>query len=207
MSTAPEVGGKAGRWSLSAAALDALLVRLDPDRDRAGERYEVLRARLVRLFGWRGCRVPDELADVTLDRVARRLAEGAEVPGDVAGFAHGVAMNVLREHWRVAPPQPLESEQAAHAADPETPAEDPRLARLDACLDRLEPGERELLLAYHAPARPGPGGHIAARQALALRLGLTPTALRIRAYRLRARLQRCLADAIAPGDTKPAGPA
>ena len=61
---------------LNAPAFQRLLARLDADPARAGERYEDLRRTLVRFFEWRGAPFPDDHADETFDRVARRLDEG-----------------------------------------------------------------------------------------------------------------------------------
>jgi DNA-directed RNA polymerase specialized sigma24 family protein len=184
---------------------DRLLLALDPDRDRAGERYEQLRRKLIRLFGWRGCLDAERCADETLDRVARRLAEGADVP-DVAGYCHGVALNVLREHWRQPERQAasLDGLPATH-----TPAVDPvvtarqgeerhraetRLRCLDRCLRGLAPQARSMLTRYHAQ------GADAARQRrlqLAEELGVPLNALRIRVHRVRASLARCIGDCVA----------
>jgi DNA-directed RNA polymerase specialized sigma24 family protein len=184
---------------------ERLLFALDPERDRAGERYEALRRKLVRLFAWRGCREADQCADETLDRVARRLAEGAVVP-DVFGFCHGVAMNVLHEHWRRAERQPasLEAlpETRVPVVDParltrqreETGRTEARLRCLDGCLGALDPHARETLLRYH------PAGAASARERrrlLADELGVPMNALRIRVHRLRARLARCIEGCVA----------
>src|SRR5688572_19620497 len=81
--------GKPNR-DLTRESLDGLLALLDADRERAGEEYEVLRARLVRIFEWRGSVAPEEHADETLNRVARKVGEG-EAVRDVHAFAGGVA--------------------------------------------------------------------------------------------------------------------
>ena len=66
-------------WVLTHQALDNLLEHLDPDRNRAAEKYEQIRQRLIKLFRWRGCLLFEEHIDITFDRVARRLAGGLEV--------------------------------------------------------------------------------------------------------------------------------
>jgi DNA-directed RNA polymerase specialized sigma24 family protein len=174
--------------SLSPQSFEGLLARLDPDRERAGERYEALRRKLLRLFTWRGCDAPEDLADEVLDRVARKLGDGADLRTDLGGYVHGIALNVLHEHWRraearvpVPPPPPA----------PPEPAEEVLLQCLDECLEKVPRESRDLVREYHEPE---PGARIRARQELARRLGLTPTALRLRAYRVRASLQACLAD-------------
>jgi DNA-directed RNA polymerase specialized sigma24 family protein len=182
-----------------APAFDLLLGALDPDREKAGERYEALRRKLIRLFTWRGCLDAELCADETLDRVGRRIGEGASVP-DVAGFCHGVAINVLREHWRsperrTTPldtlPVPLGPQTDPALLGRESDARHAREARLrclELCVGRLDPAARALLTRYHSGAPPA----WERRAALARDLGLPLNALRIRAHRLRAALARCI---------------
>ena len=87
---------------LSSDQFEALLRQLSPDRDLAGARYEQLRRRLVTILAHRGCAHPEEVADETMDRVARRLAQvgpDAEI-GDPAPFIFGVAWKVTKEWIR-----------------------------------------------------------------------------------------------------------
>ncbi len=171
------------------------------DRDRAGEKYERVRGRLVSLFRWRGCPVPEDLADRTFDRVARRLVQGAELRvADPYVYFHGVALNVLREYWRQpdrAPEAVDERTRASRVVENPDQAEhgdDRRLAerRLDCltgCLKRLPEDQRRFIETYHA----GSGSaRIDARQALARQYAVPLNALRIRAYRIRTGLQDCV---------------
>lgn len=190
-------------WSLSAAAFDGLLTVLDADRDRAAVEYERIRARLVKFFEWRGCTRADEYADRTVDRVARRLAEGAEVrTRDPYAFFHGVALNLLQEYWREPVTQwaPIdEGERGPAVTQANVPGSDEGKRELDASLDCLErclatlrDDGRQLLARYHADA-----DHIRARRALASELGIPLNALRIRVFRLRATIERCVTDCLA----------
>ena len=47
------------KWALSQRGFDRLLDRLGPDRERAGERYEALRFKLIKFFEWRGSPFPE----------------------------------------------------------------------------------------------------------------------------------------------------
>src|ERR1044071_3005664 len=88
-------------WDLTEGAFGRLLAFLDPDRQRAGERYEKIRTKLTRFFEWKGCLPGEDYADETIDRVAKRLEQGiGEEPQDPYLFFHGVAVNVVRERWR-----------------------------------------------------------------------------------------------------------
>ena len=169
-----------------------LLARLDPDRGRAGERYEDLRRTLVRFFEWRGAPFPDEHADDTFDRVARRLAEGVEI-SNFGGYCYEVARLVYLETLKGQRTRqtPIESAEPPAIADSsfEARAKEARMACLDDCLARLTPDSRELIVAYY---RNDGRGRITARKALAARLGLQLEALANRAQRLRDKLERCV---------------
>jgi DNA-directed RNA polymerase specialized sigma24 family protein len=186
-------------WTLSAAAFERLLRLFDEDDARAALRYEAVRGKLTRFFAWRGCSDPEELADRTFDRVARRLEEGAEIrTGDPYAYIHGVAIRVGLEHWR----DPRRGLKAADQRDdPETAiaatttvaADDSglehRIACLGECLAALPADGRRLVEAYHQHRGQE---KIDGRRDLAQALGIPLNALRIRAYRLRATLLACI---------------
>src|SRR5215475_5235787 len=87
------------KWSLTQTAFDGLLASLDSDRDIASDRYLRIRRDLVRLFEWRGCHAPDDYADETINRCARKIEQGEEIR-DVATYSIGVARMLLREMCR-----------------------------------------------------------------------------------------------------------
>src|SRR5688572_7932468 len=77
---------------------ESFLHRLDRDRESAGRKYEDLRRKLIKFFEWNRCFPAEDLADETLDRVARRLVR--EDVGHVLPFAWGVANHVRQESGR-----------------------------------------------------------------------------------------------------------
>ena len=81
---------------LTDSAFGRLLDHLDRDRARAADRYEELRRILVRFFEWRSAPFPEELADATFDRVARKLAEGVMIE-NIGAYSYGVARLVALE--------------------------------------------------------------------------------------------------------------
>jgi DNA-directed RNA polymerase specialized sigma24 family protein len=176
----------AGR-GLTAGAFASLLARLDADPDRAGAAYEELRRALVNLFTWRGAATPEECADETMDRLASRLNEGVEV-GDVPRFAHGIARLVLLEHWRRPDARRAPLEEAGPGRVPE-PDDDAPHDCLDRCLHELASDGRDLILKYYVAEG---GNRIDNRKRLAEALGISESALRNRAQRLRDRLEGCL---------------
>jgi DNA-directed RNA polymerase specialized sigma24 family protein len=191
---------------LGGQGFDRLLAVLDPDRDEAGRRYDLFRRKLVRFFEWRGAPWPDELADETLDRVATRLAAGESIrSADPGAYFHGVARNVLREHWerdrRVARGGPLaepavDEDQALEAVETER-----RLSCLERCLAAVPPETHRLLLRYYSDES---RTRIDGRREMAETLGIGLNALRIRMCRLRAVLEVCVRGCVG-GETKTTG--
>lgn len=81
------------------AGFRLLLSRLGTDDERAGVSFERIRRGLIKFFDWRGASWPEECADMTLDRLARKIEQGVAVV-DVAAFAYGIARLVLQEALR-----------------------------------------------------------------------------------------------------------
>jgi RNA polymerase sigma factor (sigma-70 family) len=183
------IEGARQKWSLTQEAFDALMASLGPDRDQAAERYLEIRRNLVRLFEWRGCATPNELADEAINRCAKRIAEGEEIR-DVPSYAIGVARMLLRERSHGPGREaPLESVPEPRVTPPE-PAGDAEEGAdcLRTCLERLSAENRGLILAYYTGDK---GEKIRNRKKLGERFGLSPSTLRMRALRLRATLQSC----------------
>ena len=149
---------------------------------------------LVRFFEWRSAPFPEEHADETFDRVARRLAEGVEIK-NIGGYCYTVARLILLETRKGSDARraPLENPAAIAAPDASADAaeKEARLACLDDCLRGLPAESRELIIEYY---REDKRGRIDARRALARRLGLSSEALANRAQRLRDKLERCVTE-------------
>lgn len=188
---------------IEAAAFEALLARLAPDRAAAADQYEALRARLIRYFRWHRAASPEDQADDTLTRTARKLAHGEPIES-VERYATGVAKLILRESVTRAWRQDHALRQMPAPQVPDLP--DPAALRcLNHCLAQLNTAQRSLIMAYYSAA---PGSNIQTRKRLAADLGLESNALRNRALRLRERLEACVRaclnanrDGLAPGDT------
>lgn len=184
------------RRDISSSDFERLLERLDPERNRAGEKYEDLRWILIQFFDWNSFVHAEDLADETLNRVARKLAEKEIL--DVGAYAWAVAKNIRHEVQNktrrlVAISElPDSGTSLAHDADTEREIQDlidkqRQLECMERCLQRLPKEERELFLAYHNPQ----GNPSLARQRLAADCALTIGALRIKMIRLREKLQKC----------------
>lgn len=178
-----------GKWSLSQEAFDSLLQRLASDRDEAAKQYERLRLKLVRFFEWRAINAPEECADETIDRVARRLDAGKEV-GNIVAFSYGVARMLFLEHQRDTGVINLENiGDVAIAPVIDEIEPDRRLQCFDRCLDTLPEGKRSLIIDYYQDEK---RAKIDLRSQLAERLNIPLNALRIRVHRIRAGLESCV---------------
>ena len=189
-------------WTLNPQAFRQFLNWLDEGVDSGGERYLEMRRRLARYFDRRNCSLPDDLADETLNRVARKLEEKGEiVDASPAHYCYIVAKFVLLEFGRRSEhnqtsldDNPGTSRVMAGLAVPSRPDED-AIAKerlfdcLERCLGKLQPEDRELILDYY---RGEQRAKIERRSKLAARLGLTMNALSIRACRLRSKLEICV---------------
>jgi RNA polymerase sigma factor (sigma-70 family) len=177
-------------WTLSAEALAGFLACLDPDSDRAGEKYESLRLTLMKFFDWRGAHFPEECADETINRVIRKIAEGQTVR-DIPTYCHGVARLVLLESLKGPESKRTDFEELPPAAlvahEPEE--RDERQDCFEQCLKELPVENRRLILQYYLDEK---RDKINRRLEMAERLGVPLNALRSRAQRIRNRLEECV---------------
>lgn len=176
------------KWVLSQESFDALLDWLDPDREKAGIKYEEIRCRLIKIVAGRGCTEAEDLTDEVINRVINRLTEiEGEFKGDPARYFYGVANKVMMEYAR--------KKQTPSQPPPPPPSDSSRIEQeyrcLEHCINRLSKENRELLLQYYQAEGKA---KIEQRKLLADKLGIAPNALRIRAFRIRAGLQKCVED-------------
>jgi DNA-directed RNA polymerase specialized sigma24 family protein len=193
--TAPQVS------SLTQPAFDGLLASLGPDRDAAAARYLEIRRNLVRLFEWRGCSTPEEYADETINRCARKVGDG-EVIRDVATYCIGIARMLLLEMGRdrARQPRPLDEAPEPQVVPPEPEDDrDRRVECLRSCLGQLPADHRTLILRYYQGDK---GDKIKNRNGLTRTLGISPGTLRMRALRLRASLQLCAENCLQSQDAQ-----
>jgi len=186
------------RWTLTQDAFDLLLAHLDINRQQAGAKYEVLRRKLVKFFEWRGCGFPEDLADDTINRVARKLEAGENIL-DLPAYCAGVARRVFLESLR----SNQQEEAALRVVSRSHPApkdeNDQRLDCLDRCLRQLSPENLRLILEYYQQDK---HVRIKARRNLAERLDIPLNALRIRAHRIRLQLEGCVQACMKPSEEK-----
>ena len=178
---------------LNARTFAQLLDCLDADSERAGEKYEDLRRILIRFFVWRGAPFPEEHADETFNRLARKLGAGIEIK-NIGAYSYEVArlvcLEALKAHaGKRAPAEAIEHEVAAADLAEETVERELRMACLEDCLAGLPVEGRQLIVEYYQDES---RGRIDRRRALAERLGLQREALANRAQRVRDKLEHCV---------------
>ena len=186
------------RWHLDEAAFHRLLEWLDQGTESHGERYVEIRDRLVSYFGRRNCPAPDDLADETLNRVARRLEEQVAIDDvEPPHYCYIVARFVLLESLRLRAREAASLNdiradfQSTDPPDEGAAVRERTMECLEQCLAASSAAERELIREYY---RTDEGAAKLQRRRLAERLGLTPNSLAIRAWRLRHRLERCVRE-------------
>lgn len=182
---------------------DKLLAWLHHDREQAGQKYETIRESLIKIFSWRGYDDAEDLTDDVVNRVAAKMPGLADnYVGDPALYFYGVAKKVLLE---------LERREQLNQLDPSMKAPDTatmpdeaeaaarREECLQKCLRELDPDDRMLIMAYYQKSKQA---KIDYRKALARQFGLGTNALRVKVFRIRAHLKKCIKQCL---QTNPQG--
>ena len=165
-----------------------MLLWLDPEIDQAGEIYESIRLRLIKIFCARGCTVSEELADETIDRVTKKINDlQKDYEGDPKLYFYGVGRRVFLEHTR----KPIQKELPATltSINEDDDQSEIRDRCLSACLKNLEPDDKAFILRYYKGDK---GEKIERRKRMKEEYGLSFENLRVKAYRIRVKLQKCV---------------
>ena len=192
-------------WTVTPEAFEKMLGWLDADLNAAGDKYEKIREKLIKLFKWRNVIPEEEYADITINRVTRRIWESAEVTADNPySYFHGTALNVIREYWRgqlkhrsvdidTAEPSSLAAGDAEDEAQRQEDEifEQRRFGCMRECINELPEESRDLIVNYHHG-----DNKKESRKALAEKLGVEINVLRIRACRIRDGLQSCVGKCV-----------
>jgi RNA polymerase sigma factor (sigma-70 family) len=178
---------------------DRFLSRLNQDRELAGQEYERVRGRLILYFQCRAIVQAEDCADEAINRVILKLETGHQIR-DLITYIFGVARLVLLENHRSQlKHQEIEDE---HIVSPISSDEDDELHRhmdcLRRCLQNLPADDRELITQYYKEQK---RAKINLRQELAKRFEIDLNALRVRAFRLRNSLQKCVQKCVREGNT------
>jgi len=191
-STAPTSARR--KWTLTQEAFDKLLAALDFDRENAGKKYLDIRNNLLRFFEWRGCPFPEEHADETINRVAKRVSDGEEILNPNGYFLGAARMLLLEIHKQQARERQAFSELAREdEAGHKFEELEPRVECLERCLAGLSAENRDLILQYYQGEK---SAKIQNRRKLTERFKVPINTLRMRALRLREKLQDCVEDCL-----------
>jgi RNA polymerase sigma factor (sigma-70 family) len=173
-------------------SFEEILAWLSPNREVAAEMYVQLRNDLAKIFNWNRCSDPEGLTDEVFDRVARKVHSLRQTyEGDPRLFFYGVARNVIKEAPKKIKTHVSldETDLPANTTSAAEEIDRVRQECLHSCLEKLSPEKRELILGYYARDKQAKIEH---RTELARQFGTTVETLRVRVYRIRASLERCI---------------
>jgi len=185
---------------ISEGAFGRFLTWLDDGVETDGVSYIEMRKRLLGYFDRKNCRSPDELADETLNRVARRLEEGGKIKTESpAKYCYTIARYVFledlrdRESRNVSLDDKTARLKAVAVVDPDLAGEkeikEKMLSCLEKCAEKLEPSNRDLIIRYYYGVE---RVKIENRKSMAASLSISINALSIRACRIRSKLEACV---------------
>jgi hypothetical protein len=181
-------------WEPPPEAWEKFLNLLDKDPDKAGVKYEEIRARLITFFECRRCLAAERLADISINRVIKRYFEG-EVITTLMGYAFGVAKVVYLEYLAEQRNEKLVRDEFTRAGEgvvePGIGDDEPYILQkcFDGCMAVLEADDRAFIKRYYEESR---GEKIKNRKFMAGELNISQNAVVLRAYHLRQKLKRCI---------------
>lgn len=189
-------------WVLNQDAFRQFLHWLDEGVDSGGDKYIEMRRRLVSYFDRRNCPSPDELADETLNRVARKLEElGQITDASPPHYCYIVARFILLEFSRspqnrqsniddISPSQQAKSRLSVSPfSDSDALAKEKRMNCLEGCLGQLPARDQAIIVEYY---RGELRSKLERRAQIAENLGITLNALSVRTCRIRTKLETCV---------------
>lgn len=184
---------------LTKEMLDRLLLLLDSDREVAGEKYEILRKKLIQIFAWRVCLCPEELADITIDRAIRKIRSG-EIVRDPNKFVQAIAQFVFMEYQRAQKKVMVSSDKVALSQDlsaDSTEIEKHELEQrhicLEECLQTLPTDEQDIIKIYYVGEK---RERTENRNKIAERFGIPINALYLKVLRIKGKLRECVENCL-----------
>jgi RNA polymerase sigma factor (sigma-70 family) len=174
-------------FQVSHGDFESLLRWLDPDREKAGQKYEFIRARLIRIFYARQCPAAEELTDLTIERVTAKVKTlAAGYQGEPALYFYAVAKNVFLEYSRKPKLEQLPDSVIKEKTDENL---ENYYDCLDKCLTKLPPDQHRLIIDYYQGDKQA---KIERRKTLAELSNVSAETLRVRALRIRITIQKCV---------------
>ena len=189
--------GMTRHHTITQEGFDRFLSCLDEDRELAGREYERVRGQLILYFQCRDIVQAEDCADEAINRVILKLESGHQIR-DLATYVFGVARMVLLETSR-SQLKHQEIEENFLVSSTLSGEDDELQGRMDClrrCLERLPAEDRDLITQYYQEQK---RAKIDLRQQLAQRFKIDLNALRVRAFRLRNSLQKCVRKCLREG--------
>ena len=175
-------------WEPPQEAWDKFILFLDADIDVAADKYEVIRRKLITYFERRQCLSAEYLADVSINRVIKRLFDG-QIIETLMGYVYGVARIVHLEYLAEQKAGQLLHDEIAHNGEPiETAQTDDLRICFDECLATLTTENHEFIKLYYEDTR---RAKIDNRKVMSGRMKISQNALVLRAFQIRKKLERC----------------
>lgn len=185
-----QLGYLTGGMDLTQESFDRLLQWLHPDSEEAGKLYVKIRSDLIKKFSFHGCSLPDRLADITIDRVAKKLPKIIDTyVGEREPYFHRVGYYVLLEYFSKKVDEQELPDDLPLVAPSETDSVEPEFQCLEKCMESLPPRKQYLIRNYY---RGDKGTKIRQRKELASSFDVALPALRIQALRIRRDLRSCI---------------
>ena len=166
------------------------LIWLNPDPDSAADAYNDFQRRLTVYFLGRGCGMwAEDLASQALDRTAQKFQNGCAIEDREPGkYLFQVAGFILLEHFKKPRVTPLAPDMLITVQ----PVEDkPEVRCCKGCLAQLSEEDRNVLQDYYQGFKQGEPKRI--RGDVASDLRLQRGTLRVRVFRLKQNLLKCMA--------------
>lgn len=169
-------------------AFDALLNWLSPDRDEAGQKYEIIRRGLIRILQSHGISNAESWADETINRVAQKVPANFE--GEPIRYFFAFARNILHEAKR---DREIPTEEFPEGVTKIEERSDVYECLVN-CINSLSDENRQLILDYYVYS-----GHykIEVHKEIAQELGISKGALRNRAFQIKTRLEQAVRQELA----------
>ena len=179
---------------LTQESFDRLLKWLHPDPEEAGQIYVKIRSGLIKKFSSHGCLLPDKHADITMDRVAKKLPEVIDnYVGDPERYFRRVSYYVLREYFSQNTDEVELSDDLPLPVPDEDDSVELEFACLERCIEMLTPQKQYLIRNYYLGDKKA---KILRRKELASRFNLALPVLRVHALRIRQDLRSCILNCL-----------
>jgi hypothetical protein len=140
----------------------------------------------LRFFENRGCFIPDEMADKTIDRVIKRIYEGKQIY-DINKYFYGVARYILKEYFEEYSNKVVDSQFVSISIE-ERSEDSEEMEWLRKCLKELSSEDRDLIIGYYQGEK---REKKAQRKSLVKQKRTNLNAMRVRVHRIKVRLKEC----------------